>query len=129
MLGRSIIPTQAKLEAIIPKGINIAPNHLRHNKAPSGHQPQEAEGGEALEEDSTCNQKGCSTYSVEKIRGIQPEHARLQFRSKKIVEAEARQNQPKQVLHTASCYSPYIPKYVGNQQPFTQPTTSVASTS
>jgi hypothetical protein len=28
-------------------------------------------------------------------------------------------------MHTASCYSPYIPKYVGNQQP----TTSVASTS
>jgi hypothetical protein len=39
-----------------------------------------------------------------------------------IAEAEARQNQPKQVLHTASCYSPYIPEYVGNQQP----TTSVA---
>jgi hypothetical protein len=36
-----------------------------------------------------------------------------------IAEAEARQNQPKQVLHTASCYSPYIPKYVGNQQPRT----------
>jgi hypothetical protein len=27
------------------------------------------------------------------------------------------QNQPKQVLHTASCYSPYVPEYVGNQQP------------
>jgi hypothetical protein len=33
-----------------------------------------------------------------------------------------RQNQPKQVLHTASCYSPYIPEYVGNQ-----PATSVPS--
>jgi hypothetical protein len=32
----------------------------------------------------------------------------------------------KQVLHTASCYSPYIPEYVGNQQPFSQPTVSVA---
>jgi hypothetical protein len=42
-----------------------------------------------------------------------------------IVEAEARQNQPKQVLLTASCYSPYIPEYVGNQPP----TTLVASTS
>jgi hypothetical protein len=30
-----------------------------------------------------------------------------------------------QVLHTASCYSPYIPEYVGNQQP----TTSIASAS
>ena len=46
-------------------------------------------------------------------------------KQKEIVVAEARQNQPKQVLHTASCYSPYIPEYVGNQKP----TTSVASAS
>jgi hypothetical protein len=36
-------------------------------------------------------------------------------KQKEIAEAEARQNQPKQVLHTASCYSPYISEYVGNQ--------------
>jgi hypothetical protein len=46
-------------------------------------------------------------------------------KQKEIAEAEAQQNQPKQVLHTASCYSPYIPEYIGNQQP----TTSVVSTS
>jgi hypothetical protein len=46
-------------------------------------------------------------------------------KQKEIAEAEARQNQPKQVLHTASCYSPYIPEYMGNQQP----TISVASAS
>jgi hypothetical protein len=46
-------------------------------------------------------------------------------KQKEIAEAEARQNQPKQVLHSASCYSPYIPEYVGNQQP----TTSVPSAS
>jgi hypothetical protein len=40
-------------------------------------------------------------------------------KQKEIVEAEARQSQPKQVLHTASCYSPYVPEYVGNQQPTT----------
>jgi hypothetical protein len=45
-------------------------------------------------------------------------------KQKEIAEAEARQNQPKQVLHTASCHSPYIPEYVGNH-----PTTSVASAS
>jgi hypothetical protein len=45
-------------------------------------------------------------------------------KQKEIAEAEARQNQPKQVLHTASCHSPYIPEYVGNQ-----PATSVASAS
>ena len=36
-------------------------------------------------------------------------------KQKEIVEAEARRNQLKQVLHTASCYSPCIPEYVGNQ--------------
>jgi hypothetical protein len=46
-------------------------------------------------------------------------------KQKEIAEAKARQNQPKQVLHTASCYLPYILEYVGNQQP----TTSVASAS
>jgi hypothetical protein len=50
-------------------------------------------------------------------------------KQKEIAEAEARQNQVKQVLHTASCYSPYIPEYVGNQQPFSQPIVSVASAS
>jgi hypothetical protein len=38
-------------------------------------------------------------------------------KQKEITEAEAWQNQPKQILHTASCYSPNIVEYVGNQQP------------
>jgi hypothetical protein len=46
-------------------------------------------------------------------------------KQKDIAEAEAWQSQSKQVLHTTSCYSPYIPEYVGNQQP----TTSFASAS
>jgi hypothetical protein len=46
-------------------------------------------------------------------------------KQKEIAKAEAWQNQPKQVLCTASCYSPYIPEYVGNQQPMT----SIASAS
>jgi hypothetical protein len=45
-------------------------------------------------------------------------------KQKEIAEVEAQQNQLKQVLHTASCYSPYIPEYVGNQ-----PIASVASAS
>jgi hypothetical protein len=36
------------------------------------------------------------------------------LKQKEIAGAEALQNQPKQVLHTASCHSPYIPKYMGN---------------
>jgi hypothetical protein len=46
------------------------------------------------------------------------------LKQKEIAKAEARQNQPKQVLHTASCHSPYIPEYVGNH-----PAASVASAS
>jgi hypothetical protein len=46
-------------------------------------------------------------------------------KQKEIAEAETWQNQPKQVLHNASCYSPYILEYVGNQHP----TASVASAS
>jgi hypothetical protein len=46
------------------------------------------------------------------------------LKQKEIAEAEARQNQPKQVLHTASCHSPYITEYVGNH-----PAASVASAS
>jgi hypothetical protein len=36
------------------------------------------------------------------------------LKQKEIAEAEAQKNQPKQVLHTTSCHSPYIPEYVGN---------------
>jgi hypothetical protein len=35
-------------------------------------------------------------------------------KQKEIAKVEVRQSQPKQVLHTASCHSPYIPEYVGN---------------
>jgi hypothetical protein len=38
-------------------------------------------------------------------------------KQKEIAEAKARRSQSKQVLHTSLCYSPYIPEYVGNQQP------------
>jgi hypothetical protein len=63
----------------------------------------------------------CGEYKGHTTRTCQ---ATIQ-KQKEIVEAEARHNLPKQVLHTASCYSPYIPEYVGNQQS----TTSVASAS
>jgi hypothetical protein len=45
-------------------------------------------------------------------------------KQKEIAEAVAQQTQPKQVMHTASYHSPYIPEYVGNH-----PATSVASAS
>jgi hypothetical protein len=40
-------------------------------------------------------------------------HVTIQ-KQKEIAEATAQQAQPKQVMHTASYHSPYIPEYVGN---------------
>jgi hypothetical protein len=47
-------------------------------------------------------------------------HVTIQ-KQKEIAEAAAQQSQSKQVMHTASYHSPYIPEYVGNH-----PTASVA---
>jgi hypothetical protein len=66
----------------------------------------------------------CLFYGEDKGHTIRTYQVTIQ-KQKEIVEAKARQNQPKQVLHTASCYSPYIPEYVGNQQS----TSSIASAS
>jgi hypothetical protein len=57
-------------------------------------------------------------YSVVRTRVILQECAKSLFRSKRGSQ------KPKQVLHTASCHSPYIPEYVGNH-----PAASVASAS
>jgi hypothetical protein len=55
----------------------------------------------------------CLFYGEDKGHTTRTCQVTIQKR-KEIVEAETRQNQPKQVLHTASCYSPYVPEYVGN---------------
>jgi hypothetical protein len=83
MSGQSTILAQEKTWETILKFINTTPNHQEHNKAPSDHQPQEAEEDEASEEDSTHKQEGCFACSVEKIRGIQLGHAKSRYRSKR----------------------------------------------
>jgi hypothetical protein len=57
----------------------------------------------------------CLFYGEDKGQTTRTCQVTIQKR-KEIAEAEAQLNQPKQVLHTASCYSPYVPEYVGNQQ-------------
>jgi hypothetical protein len=57
----------------------------------------------------------CLFYEEDKGHNTRTCQVTIQ-KQKEIAEAEARQNQPKQVLHTASCYSLYVPEYVGNQQ-------------
>jgi hypothetical protein len=78
----------------------------------------------ASEEDLGTNQGKFIAYYVVRTRAIPSGCAMSPSRNKKIAEAAAQQTQPKQVMHTASYHSPYIPKYVGNH-----PATSVASAS
>jgi hypothetical protein len=65
----------------------------------------------------------CLFYGEDKGHTTRMCHVTIQ-KQKEIAEAAAQQNQPKQVMHTASYHSPYIPEYVGNH-----PAASVASAS
>jgi hypothetical protein len=97
------------------RGHNI-PHSLRgSSKALSGRQLQGAEAPGASEEDMgispgkfyclLCGEDKGHTTRIFQITIL---------KQKEIAEAEAQKNQPKQVLHTALCHSPYIPEYVGN---------------
>jgi hypothetical protein len=83
MSGRSIIPAQVTTGEIIHKGNNTAPNHQGHNKVPSGHQLQEAEGVEASEEDMVISLGGCSAYSMAKIRDTRQGRAKSRSKSRR----------------------------------------------
>jgi hypothetical protein len=87
------------------------------NKALSGHQLQEEEAPGASEQDMGTSPGKSTAYFV-KTRATIQEHVKSLSKSKKKLQ------KPKQVLHTASCHSPYIPEYVGNH-----PAASVASAS
>jgi hypothetical protein len=83
MLEQYTILVKVNTEAITTKGTSIVPSQLGRNKAPLDRQPQEAEGYEASEEDSTHNQEGYFACSMERIRDTQLEPAKLQYRSKR----------------------------------------------
>jgi hypothetical protein len=82
-LGQSIMPIQVMIEEVNPKGNNTALSHQGHNKAPSGHQPQEAEGAEASEANTEISPEDYFAYSTVKTKATTQEHAKLQFRNKK----------------------------------------------
>jgi tRNA G10 N-methylase Trm11 len=71
------------IEEINPKGNNTAPNSQGHNKAPLGHQLQEAEGAEASEEDTEISPGDFFACFVVKTKATQQERAKSQFRSRK----------------------------------------------
>jgi hypothetical protein len=65
------------------KGSNTAPSLQGHNKAPSGHQPQEADGTEASEDDTKISPEDYIAYSAVKTRATPQGHAKSQFRRKR----------------------------------------------
>jgi hypothetical protein len=71
MSEQYIIPVKVRTGAITTKGTSTILNQQGRSRAPSDHQPQEAEGDEASEEDSTLKLEGYFAYSVERIRGTQ----------------------------------------------------------
>jgi hypothetical protein len=82
-LDQSIMPIQVMIEEVNPKGNITAPSHQGHNKAPSGHQLQGAEGTEASVEDTEIIPEDYIAYSAVKTKATPQEHAKSQFRNKK----------------------------------------------
>jgi hypothetical protein len=83
MSGQSIMVAQVMIGEANPKGNNTAPNHQGHNKAPSGHQLQEAEGAEASKEDMEISPGDCFACSAMKTKATPQERAKSRFRSRK----------------------------------------------
>jgi hypothetical protein len=83
MSGQSIMPTQVMTGEAKHKGNIIPPNHQGRNKVPSGHQLQEVEGAEALEEDIEISPGDYFVCSVVKTKATPLERAKSRLRSRK----------------------------------------------
>jgi hypothetical protein len=82
MSEQSKIPTQMIIEQITPKAANKDHNLWECSKPLIGHQLQEAEGEEALEEGSACNLGDCSAYSMGRIKDTQQGRAKSRSKSR-----------------------------------------------
>jgi hypothetical protein len=83
MSERSTIPTQMRTGQIIPRAASKAHNLWECNKFPTGHQPQEAEGGGTSKEGLVLNPRDCSAYSVVRIRDTQRGCAKSRSKSRR----------------------------------------------
>jgi hypothetical protein len=83
MSGQSKMVAQVMIGEANPKGNNTTPNHQGRNKVLSGHQLQEAEGAEALEEDTEISLGDCFACSAAKTKATPQERAKSRFRSRK----------------------------------------------
>jgi hypothetical protein len=83
MAEQSTIPTQMMIGQITPRVTSKARNLWECSKLPTGHQSQEAEGGEASEEGLVLNLGDCSAYSVGRIRDTQQGRAKSRSKSRR----------------------------------------------
>jgi hypothetical protein len=125
MSDQSIAPVRMMTKEASFRGHSTPHSLWDSSKAPSGHQLQGAVapwgfGGRYGDQPRKIYCLFCGEDKGHTTRTCQI----TILKQKEIAEVDARQNQPNQVLHTASCHSPYIPEYVGNE-----PAASVASTS
>jgi hypothetical protein len=98
------------------RGHNIAHNLQGNNKALSGHQLKGGRGGKGFGGRYGDQPRKLYFLFCGEDKGHTKKTCQVTIqKQKEIAEAKVRQNQPKQVLHTTSCYSSYIPEYVGNQ--------------
>ena len=89
MSGQSIILAQVMTGETKPKDSSTAPNHQGHNKVPSGHQLQEAEGAKTSEEDMEISSKKiCLFCDEDKGHTTRTCQVTIQ-KQKEIAEAEA----------------------------------------
>jgi hypothetical protein len=118
MSGQFITLSRVMTEEVNNRDRSILHKLRDNNKALSGRQLQEVEAPGASEQDMGTSPGKSTAYFVVKTRAIIQERVKSPSKSRKKLQ------KPKQVLHSASCHSPYIPEYVG-----THPATSVASAS
>jgi hypothetical protein len=83
MSGQSIMLTQVMIGEANPKGNITAPNRQGHNKVPSGHQLQEADGAEASKQDTDIIPGDCFVCFTAKTKATAQERAKSRFRSRK----------------------------------------------
>jgi hypothetical protein len=116
MSNQSTAPVRMMTKEASFRGHNTPHSLQDGSKAPSGHQLQGAEAAGASKEDMEIIPKKIYCLFCGEDKGHTTRTCQITILKKKeIAEAEAQQNHPKQVLHTASCHSPYIPEYVDNQ--------------
>jgi hypothetical protein len=117
MSRQSTIPMPTMKGPTMLRAVNTTHSLRACNKLLTDHQLREAKGG-SFGGGRYSNQPrklSCLFCGEDKGHTTRTCQVTIQ-KQKEFAKAEARQNQSKQVLHTASCYSPYIPEYVGNQQ-------------